>query len=654
MPNPRRKKWCYRPGERDQTRIGEIARFARIPPVLAKLLVSRGVHTPNEVAKHLDPRLTHLNEPNLLPGCARAAQILVEAVKAGKKIAVYGDYDVDGMTATSILVKCLRLENAKPIFFIPNRQTDGYGLNREAIQELHEKKVDVIVTVDCGITAVEEVALAKQLGMTVILTDHHQPGETFPEADAIVHPNLFEHPQFAGNPAFEPWPEDAFLQQEMQKKISGAVLQVRGPRLEEPYPFPHLSGAGVAFKLAWAICQRFAMSVKVGQRRQHFILEAIVLAAIGTIADVVSLTEENRVIVVQGLTWLRDLPSVGLEALIKVCKLYDKNFFEAEDVGFSIAPRLNAAGRLEQAWLGVDLLITEQPENARETAVYLDELNEKRRELENRMQREAIAQIKKLYPQLQKSPTALVLASPDWHPGIIGIVAGKLAERYTAPTVLIALSKTGNGFGTGSARGISNVPGFNLHELLSQCSEYLERFGGHAGAAGLKIAESNIEAFREAFCDVVERTLTSENRIPQLWIDSEELLSIFTLPTVQAIYRLAPFGTDNPAPVFSTSNVYLERPPAPLGKQKITRENREGREIEQPIHLALTIRQLNRTYRIVAFYFGEDYEELTALYEQKKPIHIAFRPILNAFNGTLRVDFHLVDWKRAETSSEKA
>ena len=562
----RHRIWCYRPGERDSARIGDLSRVSKIPTVLAKLLVSRNVGIA-EVERYLQPQLLHLYEPNLLPGCARAAMLLLQAVQAKKKFAIYGDYDVDGMTATAILVKALQLEGADVISFIPNRLTDGYGLNPESIRELHEKGVQVLVTVDCGVTANAEVALAKELGMTVIVTDHHQPDAELPKADAIVHPDLFGHPDFQGNSAFQPLPDDVFLQTESAKPAgSNVLLQVRPPSATQPYPFAMLSGASVAFKLAWALCQRFANGVRVGERRQNFIFEAIMLAAVGTIADVVSLTDENRVIVTQGLARLRQAPSMGLEALLKVCGLSDKSLFNTDDVSFYLAPRLNAAGRLEQAWLGVDLLTTEKPENARETAIYLDDLNKKRREMENRMYREAVAQVKTLYPTTD-SPAAIVLASHGWHPGVIGIVAGRLAERYSAPTVLIALSKTGNGPGTGSARGIANVPEFNLYDVLSQCSEYLIRFGGHSGAAGLKISEENIAPFRDAFYEAVENTLPLDKRTPQLWIDSEELLMIFTTPTVQALYRLAPFGTDNTAPIFATTNVTLAQAPLPLGKQ---------------------------------------------------------------------------------------
>ena len=345
------KRWRFRLGERDAASITDVVRFAQIPPVLAKLLVSRGVSHPNEVARHLDPRLIHLHEPNLLHGCARAAWILFKAVREGKKIAVYGDYDVDGMTATAILFKCLRMDfhgddANRPVYFIPNRLRDGDGLNCESIQNLKERNVDVIVTVDCGITAVEEVALAKELGMTIIVTDHHQPGEHLPDADAIVHPDLFSHPEFQTCGKFDAFPEDEFLRLYAEPDenapeptvhvVGRPKILIRYPRTDTPYPFAYLSGAGVAFKLAWALAQRFANNPRVGDRRQAFILEAISLAAIGTIADVVSLTDENRVIVVSGLNQLRTKPSVGLEALLKVSKLYDKNFFEAEDVGFGL------------------------------------------------------------------------------------------------------------------------------------------------------------------------------------------------------------------------------------------------------------------------------------------------------------------------------
>ncbi|MDO4571329.1 MAG: DHHA1 domain-containing protein [Planctomycetia bacterium] len=639
MSKHRPKHWKFRPGERDISAIAEVAKFANLPMILAKLLVARGGCSPNQAAMYLDPKLGHLCEPNLLPGCARAAEIIRRTLVERKKIAVYGDYDVDGMTATAILMRCLRQEALscdapKPIFFIPNRMTEGYGLNLDAIRDLKERGVQLIVTVDCGITAVDETKLAHELGIEIIVTDHHQPGRLLPEAEAIVHADICSHPQFLGNERFLPLPDDEFLALCAKDPESN----VRPFATGDCYPFAHLSGAGVAFKLAWAICQRCARSTKVGARRQALILETIVLAAIGTIADVVSLTGENRAIVVQGLSRLRTSTPLGLEALLKVSNLFDKAFFEAEDVGFSLAPRLNAAGRLEQAWLGVDLLTTEDAETARETALYLDELNAKRREMENKMLREAVAQLKMLYPDPDTPPPAIVLASPNWHPGIIGIVAGKLTERFNAPTVLISLSKT-NSSGSGSARSISSVPDFNLYDALSRCAEHIGRFGGHAGAAGLRIEADKVEAFREAFCAVVEEMLPPGARTPELWIDSEEMLEVFTLANVQALNRLAPFGTDNPAPIFATSHVYLAQPPAPLGKQRY--DNDESR----PIHLALNVEQRGRSFRLVAFNQGEFFSEFDALYKAHKPFDVAFRPVLNAFNGSLRVDFHLTDWR---------
>ncbi|MDO4551422.1 MAG: DHH family phosphoesterase [Planctomycetia bacterium] len=651
------KRWRFHAGDRDQAKINEFARFARIPHVLAKLLVARGVEHPNDVARHLDPRLSHLYEPNLLPGCAAAAQIIHEAVLAGKKFAIYGDYDVDGMTATAILLKYLKLEGAAAKFYIPNRMDDGYGLKADSIQELHRKGAEVLITVDCGITAVEEVALAKKLGMTVIVTDHHQPAEKLPEADAIVHPDLFSHPDFIGNKCFKPLESDVFLREHaVQDEAKFDIRAVHMPILDKPYPFPHLSGAGVAFKLAWAICQRAANDTKVGNRRQSYILQALTLAAIGTVADVVPLREENRVIVFQGLYYLRQNPSVGMESLLKVAGLFDKNKFEADDIGFRLGPRLNAAGRLEQARFGVDLLTTEEEEQAQELAKYLDQLNEDRKSLERSTLLAATKQIKSVYGKAFQqntesdslSPPALVLADHDWHRGVIGIVAGKLAERYNCPAIMISLNKTGatedggRRIGTGSARGIVST-GFNLRDALYECRELLESFGGHAGAAGLRIAEENIEKFREAFSEVVTTQLTPEKRIGELWIDTEEMLAALTPAVVREIYRLAPFGMENPAPLFCTMNVTLWDPPRALGKQVY-----DG-AADRPVSLELFVDQLGKRYRVVAFGFGESLAEFQEIYTKKIPIDIAFRATLNEFQGNVKVDIHLVDWRISET-----
>ncbi len=655
------RRWRFQAGDRDQARINELARFARIPHVLAKLLVARGVDHPNDVARHLDPRLNHLFEPNLLPGCARAAQMIHEAVLAGKKFAIYGDYDVDGMTSTAILMKYLKLAGANARFYIPNRMDDGYGLKADSIQELHRKGTEVLVTVDCGVTAVEEVALAKSLGMTVIITDHHQPAEHLPAADAIVHPDLFSHPDFAGNPCFQPIASDDFLKMNaVHDPNNRDVHAVREPILDRPYPFGCLSGAGVAFKLAWAICQRAAGGVKVGARRQAFILQALTLAAIGTVADVVPLREENRVIVFQGLFYLRKEPSVGLEALLKVAGIFDRNRFEADDVGFRLGPRLNAAGRLEQARFGVDLLTTEDAEQAQELAKYLDQLNEDRKSLERSTLLVATKQIKAIYGAELKqnvsddsgekfavAPPALVLADHDWHRGVIGIVAGKLAERYNCPAIMISLNKTGatedggRRIGTGSARGIVGN-GFNLRDALYECRELLESFGGHAGAAGLRIAEENIEMFREAFAEVVTSQLTLEERVGELWIDTEEMLAVLTPPVVRELYRLAPFGHENPAPLFSTSGVTLKDPPKPLGKQTY-----DG-DPNRPVSLELFVEQMARRYRVVAFGFGEQLAEFQRVFEEKSPIDIAFNAKLNEYHGSVKVDIHLIDWRLTE------
>jgi single-stranded-DNA-specific exonuclease len=416
----------------------------------------------------------------------------------------------------------------------------------------------------------------------LIITDHHEPAETLPDA-LLVHPRL------------------------------------PGTR----YPFGELSGSGVAFKLAWAICQQASQAKRVGPRMRNFLLEATGLAALGTVADMVPLVGENRVLVAHGLRSLTERLSLGLAALIRAAKLDEKAELASEDVAFAIGPRLNAAGRLGQAQLAVELLVTQRAERAEELAEYLDKLNTDRQTLERRILLAAGKQIKQHFDPV--ADPALVLADCDWNPGVIGIVAGRLVEKHHRPVVLVALDKLDSRPGVGSAR---SVPGFNLYAALHACREQLVSFGGHAAAAGLKIERRNLDAFRAAFCEVVAATITDEQRRGELRIDAEAPLSAFTLQTVQQIEQLAPFGQANPRPLVCTSGVRLAEPPRPMGT--------EGR------HLALQLVQHDVRLRAVAFGGGDWADALSHL---DGPIDVAFRPVINAFRGRQNVELHLVDWR---------
>jgi len=574
------KRWRIHPHDPD--RIAALQRAADVPAVVAQLLICRNMDDPDAIRAFLDPKLTELRDPLLLPGCAEAAEVLNAAAKSSKRIVVFGDYDVDGMTATAILWRCLKLIGADVGYYVPSRIDEGYGLNADAIRLLAEQKTQVIVTVDCGIASTEEVALAGELGMDVIVTDHHRPGRELPEATAIVHPAL--------------------------------------PGLG--YPFGGLSGSGVALKLAWALCQSASGEKRVPPRMKDFLMQAVGLAAMGTVADVVPLVDENRVLVKYGLGSIATYPTLGISKLLEVAKLDDRKTLDSEDIGFALAPRLNAAGRLGQPQLAVELLITDQESRATELAEYLDQLNSSRKTLERSVLLAANKQIKKHFDP--EEDAALVLAGRGWHPGIIGIVAGRLAEKHHRPVVVIGWDQMSIKPGVGSAR---SVPGFDLHSALQDCDEHLLGHGGHAAAAGLSIEEGRLDGFRTAFCELASERITERDRTAELTVDAEAPLSAFTLQAVKQIEQLSPFGKDNPRPLLCTSGVTLAEAPKAIGGGH---------------HLSLKLSQHGVTFRAVAFGGGHWMDDLVEL---DGPMDVAFRPVINNFRGRMNVELHLVDYR---------
>ncbi len=474
-------------------------------------------------------------------------------------------------------------------YYVPNRIEEGYGLNHEALRSLAAGGADIVVTVDCGITSIAEAQTAAELGLTLIVTDHHQPlrrdgGDCLPPAAAIVHPGL----------------------------------------ADRPYPFPDLCGAAVALKIAWALCQRASDAKRVSETMRTFLMRAVGLAAIGTIADVVPLVDENRILARHGLNCLRHFPTLGLTALELVTGLHKKPHLDGEDVGFTIAPRLNAAGRLGQAPLAIELLTTESPDRALQLAQFIHSLNEQRQTLERSVYRAA----NKLAHELgdPHDAPALVLAGRGWHPGVIGIVAGRLAETYHRPTVLISLDELGTKPGMGSGRSVN---GFNLHAALSACQRHLLGHGGHAAAAGLTIDELAIDAFRVDFCAEAERNISADDRIAELFVDAEAPFTVLTHQTVRQIESLAPFGHGNQRPVLCTTNVRLAEPPRRIGTN--------GH------HLALRLVQHGVTIRAVAFGGGEWEDDLN---KDSGPLAIAFKPVINHWNGRHSIEMQLADWRR--------
>lgn len=576
------KRWRIQPHDPDL--VAKLERIAGVPPVVAQLLISRGVYDLHEVRTFLDAKLTGLRDPGLLPGAEGAAERIWAAIQAGRRIIVYGDYDADGMTGTAILYLCVRMLGGNVGYYVPNRLEEGYGLNSDALRLLTSRGASLVISVDCGIGSVNEAETARELGLELIITDHHELGARLPAA-RIVHPRL-----------------------------PGTG-----------YPFGDLCGAGVAFKLAWALCQQASGAQRVADRMRNFLLCAVGLSALGTVADVVPLLDENRIIVRHGLSSLLARPMPGVRALMKLTGLDQKPALSAEDIAFTLAPRLNAAGRLGQAQLGVELLTTESSERAQALAEYLHELNNSRDSLERSIQLAASKQLKEQFDA--EGDPAFVLSGVGWHPGVIGIVAGRLAEKYNRPVVMLSLDQLGAKPATGSAR---SACGFNLHQAFAACSQHLLAHGGHAAAAGLKIEESRIEAFRSEFCEYAAGEITTEARVPVVRIDAEAPFSQLTLRTVHQIEQLAPFGNSNPRPVLCASGVRLAAPPKRMG----------GGER----HLSARFVQHQVALRAVGFGQGDWVDEMS---QTDQPLDIAYRPVINEYAGRRSVELHLVDWRQA-------
>jgi single-stranded-DNA-specific exonuclease len=574
------RDWIIAPPHADRERL---SRETRIAPLLAQLLLNRDVSTATEARRFLKPELKELLPPERLPGAVEAGRRLAEATRTGRKIVIYGDYDVDGVTATTILWHGLMLAGAHVDFYIPSRLDEGYGVNGDALEQIRGAGADLVVTVDCGITAVEEARLARNLGLELIVTDHHEARGARPDAGVVVHPTARE--QDSAN--------------------------------------PNLSGAGVAFKVAWALARHVCGATRVTPEYRDFLLDALAFAALGAVADVVPLVGENRVIASFGLRHLCHTENPGLRALLEVSGLTGKRSYDEYDVGFVLAPRLNAVGRLGHARLAVELFTRAGAERAREIAVSLDAQNRQRQTVEQQIVKQAEAMVIERGFH-RESKRGIVLASPDWHAGVIGIVASRLVERFCRPTVLIALDGAG---GQGSGR---SVPHFPLHEVLATCDAHLISHGGHAMAAGVRIAADQVDAFTEAFLAQAAQRLTPADLVPKLLLDDQVELSQLVPEVVDAILRMAPFGVGNPKPRLATDPVELVDQPRAVGN---------GGQ-----HLQFTVRQ-GRTYRkAIAFGRGTRLQQLA----DHRRMRLAFEPIINDWGGRRKVELKVIDWKWVE------
>lgn len=576
------KHWNVRPS--DHARIELLSQTARIPSVVARLLISRGIEQSEDVRRFLDSKLSDLRDPEDLPGVRDAVLVIVAAIKERTPTVIYGDYDADGMTSSAILFSCLKLLGADVSYFVPNRLEDGYGLNPESLRRLARRGKRLVITVDCGIGSIAEAQLCRELGMRLVITDHHRIDGPLPQADAIVHP---------AHPAAD-------------------------------YPFAGLCGAGIAFKLAWALCQEVCQSKRVTEPLREFLLQALALAAMGTVADVVPLLDENRVLVKHGLKSLKACPTPGLKQLMRLTKLNQRAHLQSEDIGFLLAPRLNAAGRLGQAQLGVELLTTKDDDRSQQLAEYLEQLNGNRMTLERSVYLAANKQATTEFDP--DTDPALVLSGVGWHLGVIGVVAGRLAEKYSRPVIILSLDAVSGRPATGSGRaGCSFV---DLHAALAECEHRLVRFGGHRAAAGLTICESELQAFRSEFCEAVARQY-ADNDVSDDWqIDAETGLGQLTFEVVQQIESLAPFGHGNPRPVLCAAGVQLVDSARKMGAGDR--------------HLSLRLTQDGVQVGAVAFGRGEWCQPMN---EHDGLLDVVFQPMINEFAGRRSVQLQLLDWR---------
>ncbi len=516
----RHTRWRLKPF--DAGRIESLSRSTGLSPLVAQLLINRGIDDPARAVAFLEAKMGSLHDPELLPGATGAAERIVRAIRDRRKIVIYGDYDVDGVCGTSVLWACLRLAGAGELdYYIPHRVEEGYGVNAEALRRLaEEEKASLIVTVDCGISAVEEAQLARQLGLELIITDHHTLGPELPAAAEIVHPRL---------------PGSA-------------------------YPSGDLCGAGVAFKLAWQVCKSFGDGKRASPHLRNFLVGSLGLVALATIADVVPLSDENRIIVRHGLAAISSDPSAGLRALMEISGSLGKKRLTAGMVGFGMAPRINAAGRLERAMMAVKLLTTDDLEQARTIASVLDSCNTRRQEVERQILDEARHLIEEEGGLGDRR--SIVLAREGWHVGVIGIVAGRLADMFHRPAIVISL---GAGVSQGSAR---SIPGFDVHQAIKESSEHLLTFGGHPAAAGLKLLPDQVAGFTRRFEEACRAGLQAEHLERELAIDAEVPLGVLTLRIVEEIEKLEPHGIANPRPTLMATGVQISAPPREVGAQK--------------------------------------------------------------------------------------
>ena len=556
----------------DQNTVSSVKKAFRTSEVIARVLANRNILNPNLARPFFTPNLDMLHNPYLMQDMDKAVERVLTNINSGKPIMVFGDYDVDGTTGAASLYLAFQKFGADVTYYIPDREKEGYGLSYHGIEVAKDIGIDLIITCDCGINAFVQVDFANEQNIDIIITDHHTTDTELPKAHAILNPK----------------------------------------REDCEYPFKGLCGGGVAFKLITAIGNELNIPLTDYE-------EIIPLITLGTAADVVPIKDENRVIVHHGLNILENLEKPGLKTLLELAGL--KGHISVEQLVFSIAPRINAAGRIGDANRAVELLVTDDQDKARLLAKELDNENKRRQIIQQAVVDEALLKVNAEADL--KNENALVLANAGWHPGVVGIVASKIKEEFNRPTIIIALE---NGSGKGSAR---SVAGFDLYEALTACKTHLDDYGGHPMAAGLTLSNKKLEDFKKAFINFANERLTEENLQATLTLDSEIALQDITPCFMEFLDKLSPYGPGNMRPKFAIRNAEIAGAPKVIGK---TGE-----------HIRFKIRQGLKSCSAVGFGLSNKYEMLIT----GQPVDIACVVETNEWQGNTSIQMNVRDIKRA-------
>lgn len=566
-------KWNYQPPTDEEIRLRDkLAEELGLSPVISLLLVRRGLTSAGAVRKFFKPSLEDLEDPFLMPDMDKAVQRLNHALGHKEKILIYGDYDVDGTTAVALVYKYLRPFTSNLDYYIPDRYDEGYGISCKGIDYAYERGVSLIISLDCGIKAIDKIEYAKQKGIDFIICDHHMPDEVLPDAVAVL---------------------DA-------------------KREDSVYPYEHLSGCGVGFKFM----QAFALNNGFPFSDLEKLLE---LTAVSIASDIVPITGENRILAYYGLRQINNNPSFGIKGIIDVCGLSGKEI-TISDIVFKIGPRLNASGRMMNGKEAVDLLLAKDSVTARKKSESINHYNEERRELDKKITDEANAIIEGFDKQEDKK--AIIVYNPEWHKGVIGIVASRLTEKYYRPAVVLTKSSE---LITGSAR---SVTGFDIYKAVENCRDLLENFGGHTYAAGLSLKEENLEAFKERFQQIAAEEIIPEQMTPQIDIDAFLDLKEITPKFMSDLKKMNPFGPENHKPIFCTCGVQDYGTSKLVGRDQehIKLEIIDSKSASSPIHgIAFSMSQYNAHIKLM------------------KPFDICYTIEENTYNGNTTLQLQIKD-----------